>query len=79
MPKYKYSLKPGSTFACALDAIEGEVVTYMKGRRGIDESTMRNLLESDAEVRASYRRKIERSIQGAIAQGYDPACFGRKA
>lgn len=75
MPKQLYTLKKGKTFADALDEIETSVVEYMRTKRGIDEAGMRQLLEKDAEVRASYGRKIQRSINNLIARGYAPSCF----
>lgn len=75
MPKHKYTLSKGKTFADALDEIESSVVDYMCVRRGIDEAGMRQLLEKDTEVRASYGRKIQRMISNLIARGYAPSCF----
>lgn len=75
MPKYKYTLSKGKTFADALDEIEASVVLHMSMRREIDEAGMRQLLEKDAEVRASYGRKIQRMISNLIARGYAPSCF----
>ena len=63
------------TAISALDKIEGAVVDYMSGRRGIDEAAMRKLLDHDADVRASYQCKIKREIAGIVRRGYSPELF----
>lgn len=77
MQKKKIVMKKGVTYVDVLDVIEAGVVDYMKKRRGIDEKAMRDLLDTDEEVRASYNRKIERSIRSNIAQGVPKEFFGR--
>ena len=63
-------LKKGATLADVIDAMEVQVVNYMAGKRGMAEQAFRNLLDKDAEVRASYSRKIARLLRAA---GLNPA------
>lgn len=79
MNKRVFKLNPGVTPACLLDAFEETVVKYMQERRGIDEQAMRTLLDKDAEVRASYRRKIQRAIDQAVSQGVPASIFKHAA
>lgn len=58
----KLELKKGSTIFDVLDGIETAVVTYMAGKRGLTELAFRNLLNTSTEVRASYGRKIARTL-----------------
>ena len=63
-------LRKGCTLFDVLDGIESAVVAYMAGRRGITEQQMRDLLNKDAEARASWMRKVRR---GMDSTGLDPA------
>lgn len=75
MATYKFMLKKGKTFADVLDDIEKAVLLYMSSKRELDEAGMRQLLEKDTEVRASYSRKIQREIDAMKARGFHPSCF----
>ena len=56
-------LKKGATLFDVLDGIESAVVDYMSKKRGMTEERFRKLLQQDAEVRASYGRKIDRGLK----------------
>lgn len=58
----KNKLHKGATLADLSEAIEGQVVAYMAGKRGLDEAKFRKLLDADGDVRASYMRKIARGL-----------------
>lgn len=79
MTAKKILLKPGVTVEDLIDDFETYVVSYMMKRRGLDEAGMRKLIHSDLEVAASYKRKIDRMIAGAIAEGMPASTFGRAA
>lgn len=77
--KHQIVLKPGTTGPDLLDTIDVAVVEYMRGKRGLDEKQMRNLLLADVTVCASYNRKIERSVWAAIGAGVPAKLFGKAA
>ena len=56
-------LRKGKDLFEVIDHIEGAAVAYMAGKRGLGEQAMRNLIDSDAEVRASWQRKIARGLK----------------
>lgn len=56
-----------------LDVCDEQTVAYMAMRRKIDEAAMRKLLHKDAEVGASYHRKIARLVEAAKQKGFTPA------
>lgn len=63
-------LRKGKTLFEVIDQLESGVVAYMAGKRGITEPELRNLITSDAEVRASWMRKNARAL---ASTGLDPA------
>ncbi len=69
----------GTTAPDVLDTLEGATVEYMRTKRNIDEAAMRKLIHEDADIRASYSRKIERMVRMLIIDGIPAKFFGRTA
>lgn len=65
----KLQLRQDKTPADVLDIVERDVVNHMMRTRNIGEMAMRLLLTRDAEVRASYHRKCQRSVATLRAKG----------
>lgn len=72
-------INPKTVREDVLDAFDVAVITYMAGRRQLDEMAMRTLVLVDVEVRASYSRKIERGVRNMIRDGVPAKFFGRTA
>jgi hypothetical protein len=73
-PKFA-SFKAGTTAEDVLDLIDGQVIAYMAGKRGVDEYEMRkliNMTEKDT-TGASYQRKVIRARDQFIKQFGAPA------
>lgn len=58
-----------------IDTFDQTVVEYMAGRRNLGEKAMRNLLDTDADTKASYDCKIGRLVAAAHAKGFTPERF----